>query len=433
MLPTADAALTDRDPGLPSLRTLLDPDALRERLAALLPAGAEPPMRVRVDLLDYLPGGPGRPARAAAVLEYADRTRRAVLTAHPADSGLPEPPAGEARPRPAPSAPGALDTGELDDPGWPGTLADPEHGLTATAAAADPDLPALRHFTSAAGAFAPLPGGRVRTLRHEPGRRWTGRAEDADGRPGYAVRCRAGGVNVAAHLALAAAGVPVPDIGRVSRYGVLATRWVPGGTLADLLAAADPASADALAAAGALLARIHAVAPPRELPGPGPAPDTAAAARAVAALLPDLAERAAAVAGAARAAVERADRAGDPPVLSPGAFSADRLAAGERLSPLHLERVRVTHPAEDLAEFAAGEIAAGRVPAGAPLERVLGPLLDGYLAAAPRGGTAACRALAARTAGALLRRAVRPFRHRDPHWPERTAELLAAAEVLSNG
>ncbi|MFC7327629.1 hypothetical protein [Marinactinospora rubrisoli] len=427
MLPTADADLTDRDPGLPALRALLAPEELRDRIAALLPAAAELPRSVRIDRLDYRPAGGS--ARAGAVLEYADRTRRVTVTAHRPGDGGPGPdrswsPAGR------PGA-GVVDVTELTDPGWPGVLADREHGLVVTAAADDPGLPALRHFTAGPERFAPLPGGRVRTLRHEPGRRWSGRVEDAAGQPRYTVRCRADGVNVAAHLALAAAGVPVPDLQRVSRFGVLATRWVPGGTLGALLAAADPAVGDALAATGELLARIHAVPPPRELPESDAPPTAGAAARAIAALLPGLTERATAVAAACDAAARHGGRTGDLMVLSLGACTADHIAAGERPVPLGLDRVRVAHPAEDLAEFAAGEIAAGRSAADAP-ERVLGPLLDGYLSAAPADGAAAVRgALAARTAGALLRRAVLPFRRREAHWPELTAGLLAAAETMA--
>ncbi|HET6547537.1 MAG TPA: hypothetical protein VFG79_03700, partial [Solirubrobacter sp.] len=52
----ADAALARRDPALPGLAAVLDPDALLERLDALLPAGVERPRGGRVDYARYKPG-----------------------------------------------------------------------------------------------------------------------------------------------------------------------------------------------------------------------------------------------------------------------------------------------------------------------------------------------------------------------------------------
>ncbi|GAB3208563.1 phosphotransferase [Marinactinospora thermotolerans] len=416
MLEPADAEIADRDPALPALRVVLDHEALTSLVAELLPADAKAPERVTVTYLRYKPG---TSLTAALRLGYGGRTRRAFLRAYTAEGdGKLGKDVRHAEGPPAPAPPG-VDLTEVTDPGWRGPLVAPDLGLVVAAPADDRALPALRHFAGAPG-FASQGTRRARTLRHKPGRRWVGRLDGDARRPEHVLRAHSGGVNVAPYVTLAAAGLPVPEVTRVSRFGLLATRWIPGTPLDGALAAGD---VDAPAAVGGLLARLHAVPAPRELPEARPT-DPAVAARAVAALLPDLAARAEQVAQACARALEP-----EPGVLVHGDLSADQVLLTERGPALiDLDRVRVDAPAADLASFVAAEIAAGRALAGAEPDRVLGPLLDSYLEARP--GRPRPRGLAAHTAAALLNRCAEPFRHRVPGWAGQARMLVETAAGL---
>ncbi|GAA3763575.1 aminoglycoside phosphotransferase (APT) family kinase protein [Spinactinospora alkalitolerans] len=438
MLQAADVELVDRDPGVPGLGAVLDPEPLMERLTGPLPPGAEGPARVRTDYLRYKPG---TGVTGTLVLEYPGAgVRFARVTAL-----APEPGGGKldkeidyARRRGGRAPDHRVDVSQLSVPEWDGPIVDRGLSLVVVPPLDDRGVPAVRHFAAAPEAFTSPGARRVRTLRYKPGRRWVGRVDDAEGRPTHAVRCRAGSVNVAAHIALAGAGLPVPDLTRISRHGVLATRWIPGESMEALLEAGGREAARApLAGAGALLARVHGVATPRELPAvetgsefgeSGALGGLGGAVRAVTALLPGLEERTEAL---ARACAPVLTDPAAPRTLVHGDFSADQVLIGASgLALIDLDRVRAANPAVDLASFAAAEIAAGRTAPGTAPAAALGPLLEGYLATASAAAADRLRHdLPAHTAAALLRRATDPFRHRAPEWDSRVRALIAAAEA----
>ncbi|TDQ47988.1 phosphotransferase [Actinorugispora endophytica] len=421
---TAHEELARGDTRVPGLGTLLTPDALSDLLDSLLPADAERPLGVEVTHRRYRPGtglATGFTAR------YPDGTRHAfarALAADAAPGGLAEEVRYARRWVPEPAG-RAVDISDVEEPRLRGPLHDPGLCLVVGPPVDDLALTAVRHFASAPDRFGAPDGGSARTLAYRPGRRWVGRIDDADGRPVTVVRARSGKVNASAYLASAAAGIPVPDLVRISRYGLVATRWVPGEPL-DLLPARGSAAGDAtLAEAGRLLARLHSVPPPRELLPADLGAEATAAASEVGGLVPGLAGRAEAV--ALRCADALADPSG-PRVLAHGGFRAARVLVGERGPALaDLDRARVAHPAADLADFAAAEYAAGR--SGDGPAAVLGPLLDGYLDEAPAAYAAGVLgALDAFTSAALLCRAAAPFRHGAPDWDTRAAALVALAE-----
>lgn len=421
---TAYDELARRDPRLPGMGTLLAPDAVLSLLDSLLPPGTERPLAVEVDSLRYRPG---TGLDSGLILRYRDGTRSAfarALAPGPASPALAQEVRYARRWAPPPLE-RPVDVSALTEPRLRGPLHDPGLGVVLGPPADDRALAPVRHFAGAPHRFAAPEGGIVRTLAYRPGHRWTGRLDGPAGQPESVVRARSGGAAAAAYLAAAAAGVAVPDLVQVSRYGLLVTRWVPGEALEHRLGSERAAGyGTRVGEAGLLLARLHSVPPPREL-APGGVGGPAEAAAEIGVLLPDLAARAEAVALACRSAL--AERSG-PVVLAHGDFRAGQVLAGAHGPALaHLDRAHAALPADDLANFAAAEYAAGR--AGQDPAAALDPLLDGYAEGAPGPLVARVRReLGAATAAALLRRAVAPFRRGAPDWDARAADLIAAAE-----
>ncbi|WP_053203458.1 hypothetical protein [Jiangella muralis] len=378
MLADADRLLAARDPDVPGLAVLLDPDALtawlRSRWAA---RDRPPPDAVAVRYLRYKPGT----ALVAAVeLTWPGATRAGFVKAV------------------APSA--APKLAKLR-----GAIVDDVLLLAYGDAAHDRRLPALATL-----------GTGLRTLRYKPERRWVGVIGD---RVVKVHRPPLASSVVDDHRAVRAAGLPVPELlAARPRHGLVAYRWIDGDPL-DRGGLDGPARGEA----GALLRRLHdcAVVPGRTRPSHRL--ELAGAVRAVAAVLPDAAAPAAATARTITAAL-----AGwDPPVVPVhGDFSADQVIAGPAgLALLDLDRFCADDPAADLAGWAAAEIVAGRAAPDDRAARVLGEVLDGY-----RPPSALLDRLDPLTAAALLRRAAEPFRARHADWPRQVAAHVQRARRL---
>ncbi|WP_067965880.1 hypothetical protein [Nocardiopsis trehalosi] len=400
MLPSADADLVRRLPHVPALGDLLDPGRLVLLVRSLVPEGAVPPERVVAERVLLGPNG----ATAALVLTGPDGEHRAGLRAGPAGAppvAAPEEDGGPPLARPAAPA------------GWTSPVVDERLGTVLTAPAHDPAVAGVRRVAADPSAYAGRRAHRLTAVRYVPGGHWTGRAEDAEGAPLAAVRVRVGGVNVAAHVALAAAGVPVPELLRVNRFGVLAVAWLEGA----------PFSVEGAQEVGALLGRVHAVPPPRELPAQAPPPGPVSTARHLARLLPDAADRALALARAC----EARDADGGPPVLTLGAPRPGGVVLTPHgAAPVHPGAVRSGRPADDLASLAAAWTAAA--PGARGPGAVLAPLLAGYRStASAEAADRVRRDLPRASAAALLHAARLPFEHRLPDWPEATRLLLSAA------
>ncbi len=421
----ADRELALADPRVPGLGALLSGEAALDLLDALLPDGAERPRRVEVARGRYRRGSG---FTATLTLHYADGPRHAFARAFAAgDTAGPAAALEHARRwTPPPDRPGAADLTALTGPRLRGPLHDPDLGVLVGPPADDQALPAVRRLVAEPQRFADPPPTRVRTLSYRAGRQWTGLLDGASGGPEAVVCARSDGVNAACYLAPAVAGIAVPDLLRVSRYGLLVARWLPGEPLDRLLLRDREAARGALAETGRLLARLHSVPPPPELPRRDPAALLSRAAEEVGDLLPGLASRAAAVARRCAEALAGADAA---PAPVHGCLHPGRVVVGGRGPVLvGLEEAHAGHPAADLAHYAAACRAARPFqdgPAAVPE-----PLLDSYLAALPAPTARAVRRdLGGFTAAALLRRAAAPFRRGDPDWDAGVAALVAAAET----
>jgi aminoglycoside phosphotransferase (APT) family kinase protein len=118
----------------------------------------------------------------------------------------------------------------------------------------------------------------------------------------------------------------------------------------------------------------------------------------------------------------RAGRPGGLPLVpAHGDYHVDQLLVhGGEIAVLDFDQMCLAAPALDLATYAA-DVVRGRETDLDRVERVLGPLLEGY------GGRP--EALDWHLAAAILGRAAHPFQRQVPGWPDRTEAMVAAAEA----
>lgn len=404
MLSSADLAVVGRDPGLTGLRLLLDADALTDRLARRLgPDCAVIPHRLR-----YKPGTscvlafdlrrPGRPpvpciarayaAHAAAKLGKGLRglAEHDVLAVDEADRLAATTIVGDRH------------------LGGPSRLFSDRTARGALLRRVLPDRPDLHD--------AP-----IRTLRHNPERRWVGLLDDPD-RPvvlrGF--RTATAGNPLTAYATLADGRPPTPALlGTSRKRGMVAVSWAPGRVLT------VDAKTDAFHAAGAALALLHTRSHARL----APAADDAQVAQLlktraqVGDLMPSLRDL---VDDVLTALLDRHPGVPSELVALHGDFSPDQVVlddAGEA-TLIDLDAAHLGDPAHDLGSAWAAALVAGDHPDGDVEDRV-GALLTGY---------ATVRRLPALPAIAwyrdcfLLRRAAEGFRTRRPDWAGRMTRCV---------
>lgn len=365
-------ALAARDPALPALGALLDPDRLADAVGET----------VRVTRVRYKPG-------ASVVLAVDDGGEHRWITTH-ADAAKAE----KTRTR-------AQRAGyEIDPvPGIAGALAGPVFADRELASV----VRGLRRMRPEL-----VEGAQV--LRHNPHRRLVLRAGEKVVKIAAETRGEAG--RIAAVTALAGAGVPVlvPDS---AGPGVTTTTWWGRG---DLAGRREPRAA---AAAGAALARLHRVGSVRP-PAGLVARELTTAVRAVTVLAPAAGERAAAL---ALAALPVADA--DEVVLH-GDFTADQvLVDGAEVRLIDFDRLTSGAPERDLGSFVAGERLRQRAGERGDADDLAETLLDAYRAA---GGSVDERALRRWTGVSVLLRAAEPFRQWVPGWRDGIDAALDVAE-----
>ncbi|HMQ31541.1 MAG TPA: phosphotransferase [Chloroflexaceae bacterium] len=421
MLSPADAALVARDPAIPGLAVLLDPEAFALALRSAAPdaqLGAVEPMYVRYKpgtncLVAYrviLPAGPTTVYARA----YAEALRHKLAHA--------------ARLRDEPGAIGVggmvLDASGIAVYSWP---YDPE--LRPMARLTRPRRRA-RLLASICPARDDLAEAALVHLRYRPERRYVGRLVGAA--RGDALlkiycagdyeqaRAAAGAFRPAGPLDLAAPLASADDL-RAMLFA-----WRPGRALASLIRD-DAGDLGALRLAGAALATLHAQ-PAEGLPravAATPSADLAAAAASVAAICPGLAPRVGWLAAGLAATLEAA-----PPAARPlhGDFYADQVLVGNgQATLLDLDNARWGDPAADLGTFIAHLLRGVTLGRGttAHAHALARALCEGYAEVAP---PPAPEQIGRYSALGLLRLAPEPFRYRAPAWPAQVAALVAAAE-----
>lgn len=218
-------------------------------------------------------------------------------------------------------------------------------------------------------------------------------------------------------------------LGSSRRHRIVGLELVPGRPLTGLLP--EPVfDAASLARVGAALAELHDYPAARlacrrreeELAA------LSAAAAAVGAVLPRLADRAGAL--ARELGSRLAGSLFEPQPVHGDFYAGQVLLDGDRAVLLDLDRAALGDAAGDLGNFAAHlerDALEGRVPASRVAE-AREALLDGYQTAARPVHPAR---LALHTAVGLLRLAPEPFRRFHDDWPARTEALLDRAEELA--
>ncbi|MBO9520116.1 MAG: hypothetical protein J7518_01160 [Nocardioidaceae bacterium] len=265
---------------------------------------------------------------------------------------------------------------------------------------------------------------RLRTLRHNPGRRWVGVLEQ-DGAAPLLVRAYDGPARMraAAECYRALGGrdeVSGPQapwlVGRSRRLAAIAVTWAEGTDLASSGTAGD------WRAAGTELARLHDRSG-RRLRTRRPAlaaEAVAATCDQIALLLPGLAADVLAAGQEVRRLLERTGGEGGVGEgrATHGDFSADQVVVGARARPVivDLDAARRGAAAYDLGCLVA------TTPSGDT--RLLDAFASGYedVRAYPASVDVAVHAVAFR-----LRKAVEPFRDCAPDWPARVTERVRAA------
>lgn len=406
MLGPADLALVERDRELPALPLLLDTAALSEWLT--WQTGED--CRVHPGRLRYKPG---TSCVLAFTLERGPHGERAACLARTYPASLAH----------------KIEKSLVKAPS--GAVIAAEHALPllVTDLTGDRDVVALASLGGGRRdelLHRLLPGhddlaaARLRTLRHNPERRWVGLLESDTGEPVVLRAHRRGGFehHVRAYAVLSGASAPTPRLlGRSRRHALAAVEWVPGREL-DLATAAP----QQVKATGAALARLHAESSHR-LPRTG-VEDQVDSVRRAAAQCAHLQPRLAGEArGIAEEVVARLHRLGSHDALLHGDFSTDQVVVGDdgAATLIDLDAATRGDPVIDLASARA--VALVHHPDGVP--GALELLLAGYQELRP---LPAPTALAVHTAAQLLRRAGEPFRSRAPRWPEQMSRVLALAQ-----
>jgi hypothetical protein len=423
MLSRADAALVRRDPTLPGLAIVLDPDALAATLRRLLPAADVGTARGT-----YVRYKRGTSCLVAYRLEAAGAVVDVHAKAHRPDA---EDKLRKVRVRPA--RPGPLGPGRviLEDRAVAVSVFPNDRGLKALPRLADPERREglLRRLVPRRPG---LWGGAMRRLRYKPERRYVAQVLAEDG-ASAALKlydeasfgaAPANQVTLESRGPLRLAG----RLGRSKRHRLLAFEWLPGRPLSEALS--DPAfEAEAAMTVGAALAELHGQEPAglASLTREEEAATLLALAPEIGFVCPDLAERARDLAERLAARLLR-----EPPVNRPihgDFYAAQVLLDGDTAAILDLDRAVRGDPAADLGLFVAhlerDALRGGLRPSH--VEPLRDALLGGYRAAAPGASPARVDLY---TAVGLLQLAPDPFRYRDPEWPERTDAILARAEAI---
>lgn len=412
MLSPADAVLVRRDLGIPGLAAVLDP----ETVAGLVQSAMD--WRVRIATPTYVRYKPD----TSCLVGYRIETTEGEVTCYAKALGRGDAdklrrmsrgsPAGPVRVLPFDDALIAISTFPAD------------HDLRVLRLVADKQE-RRRLLSSLLPGRSELCEGGIRTLHYKPERRYVAclprigppavvlKAYTSDDYP--AARAAAGAFRAAGPLRTAR------RLASSERHRIVAFEWLPGRALTSVMRR-DPS---VLRGVGRALRILHEQSNRlRPVTREAEAQRLMAAARAVTALMPDLAASATTLAGRLAA---RLCAFGPMAIPTHGDFSADQvLLEDSHVAFIDTDDAARGDPASDLGSFAAdlhiveleGRLAEGQA------EGLMDELLAGY--GRPHLAGAEGR-LPAYTAAGLLRRAVEPFRYRLSDWPERTARLVQHA------
>ena len=424
MLSPLDADLVRRDPALPGLAIVLDPEAFVGALRCSLPD-----IDLGAACISYVKYKPGTNCLVGYRLIVAGIVIDVYAKAYGANASKKLQKAHE-----QPGQPGALGQGRipLDDyqivvSAFPNDAK--VRGLPILAAV-EPRLNLLHKL---------LPDrphlllGTIQTMVYKPERRYVARLLNEDRaevvlklytQPGYSEV-------VQRHQKLYESRSPLrltSWLGASDSHAALVFEWLPGRLLSEAILHPQ-FDARAVVTVGAAIAQLHAQTPEGlpHLTRENEVNTLVSEAYTVGLVCPHLAQRAEAL--ARRLAAHLADR---PPAyrLIHGDFHARQvLLSGDTAAILDLDRAVYADPVIDLGLFAAHlerEVIRGNLPPNR-VEPLVQALLKGYAAVTDQPATDEIQLY---TAIELLRLAPRFFRYREPDWPERIEASLGRVETI---
>ncbi len=425
MLSRTEMDLARRDPAIPGLAVVFDPDAFVGELRGVLPEAD-----LRTAQITYLRYKPQSYCRAAYRLDVAGTAVEADVRA--------------CRPEDLADWPAAGESSSISGPLGPGRIVLGQRAVLVTVFPNDLKLLALQPLSDLEERgrllrellpdHPELWSAELRCLRYRPERRYVAELRATNGKrallKSYTRRAYLRGKRNAQAFQSRGPLRVARLLGCSDQRGLLAFEWMPGGLLFDLCLAPE-INYQAVSAAGAALAALHAQQPVGldHWTRQAEAEDLIALASEVGFIYPKLAERAEQL--ARRLATELGSA---PAMLAPlhGDFSAKQvLVDEEQAAIIDLDWASYGDPADDLGNFIAqtercalrGELAPSRVA------WIRAALLEGY-------GRTSSRPVPQRlglyTAVELFRRARFPFRTREPDSAQRTEALLERTEVLLN-
>ena len=425
MLSPATLDLVRRDPEIPGLATVLDPDAFLEALRRSgAPADVESAHIRSVRLEPH---------------EHCQVVYQVQVAGEPLDV--------EARAcRPEDLATKIEEVGETAVPGSLGTgrIVLEDRAVFVPAFPNDRKLPALRDLTDRATlerrlrellpSRPELWSAEVRALRYRPSRRFVAELRAPSGtrallkvstRKGHA-RSRRNAAAFESRGPLRVARV----LGALDEHGMLAFEWLPGAQLFELCVAPF-LDREAVSAAGAALATLHHQDPEGLEPWTreAEAAEVSAAAEEIGFLLPRLAPQAAAL---AQRLARRVAEAPEMRVALHGDFSSRHvLVEGRKAAIIDLDWASRGDPADDIGGILA-QIARHAVYGDLPSDRT-GSFREAFLRGyrGSDGGRLPER-IELYTAVELFRGARFPFRTHEPDWAQRTELLLEITEAVLN-
>jgi len=425
MLSSAEADLVRRDPAIPGLATVLDPEAF---LVAL--GRAAPGRDLRQAQITYVKYRPETYCRVGYRVEVAgagcDLDVRACRP-EDLDSWLER---GTGPTVPGPLGPGRL---VLGDSAMLVTVFPNDPGLPQVPSLIDPSQ-RMRLLRDLLPGRPDLWEGRIRCLRYWPGRRYSVELSAPDGSKAMLKAYTPKGYRRARRNAEVFRSSGPLQVARLLGFSdshrVLAFEWLPGRMLSDLYLAPE-IDWEAVTNTGAALASMHAQ-PPDGLERWTRGDETAyllSLAREIGFLCPRLSARADGLARRLAAWL-----AGAPVVHLPvhGDLSdAQVLIDGKEVAIVDLDSAYCGDPADDLGSLLAqseiyalcGKQSHDRV------HRMRSALLEGYRNW-PNGSST--ERIGPYTASGLLRRTRFAFRARKPDWQEITESSLERAEEILN-
>lgn len=405
MLAPPDAAIAARDPVVPGLRMVLDPEAIADRLSVMFGAS----LQISPTYVRYKPGS------SCLVVYRVELVGEETLVYVKAF--------GRGQETKLAKMTSSQETAVFEDE-LVGVSAFPrDRLLPVMGRLSDPRF--VEDLLARVWPEAQLRSAHLETLRWKPERRYVARLHDGD-RPVGVLKayCPDDYIRAAKVAKVSTDGngiFRIPErFGASDRHRVVLREWLPGESLG------AAASMEEMEAVGAVMAGLHRRAKKhlRRRHRRDAAADVRAAGEYLGLLMPEIAAEAGSLAAGIAKRIRQMEKRKEP---IHGDFSVDQLVLGSfGVGVLDLDNAALGDPAADAGWFVADlelSVVEGTIFPG-ELETARSALTAGYRAA---GGEDLGERLPTYISASLLQRAVEPFRYRWENWPKSVSAVVSRA------